>query len=193
MKIREFLENNMKTAGVLSEVGASLNPLNIIGSPIGAMAAGFTPTRTDAQQAEAEQNGASNILVPGKGAYNYYKRLGHMAKNEGGYGGVLSEQLSPSMIASQIPIPQIAIPGAVATVGGAALAGLTPTRTPEQQQERGNSAGSIARNLLLPGAGIYSAYKRIGNARAHPVQGDNSGEQGAIEGKVASFVRESIK
>jgi hypothetical protein len=67
----------LKQAGWWSEQASFLNPLNIVGSPVGAVSALATPTRNRREQAEADQSTWSNVLVPGKGAYNQMKREGH--------------------------------------------------------------------------------------------------------------------
>lgn len=67
-----------KKAGWVSEMaGSVLNPLSLFGGNIiGAGAAALTPTRNLRQQSEADDNMWSNLLIPGRGAYNGWKRIG---------------------------------------------------------------------------------------------------------------------
>lgn len=70
-------EGSGKRAGWYSEViGSNVNPLNVIGNPAAALAAYLTPTRSLKEQAQADKSTWSNVLIPGKGAYNRWKRLG---------------------------------------------------------------------------------------------------------------------
>lgn len=167
-KIASFLE---KTAGAASEyAGAALNPINQLGGNIiGGVAALATPTRTDEQQAAVEGDKWKNALIPGRGAYNYFKRIGNMAQHEGGYGGAVSEAVNPYTALAFVPGVGMGVAGANA-VGGLAAA-VTPTRSAEEQAQVGNSAGSVLRNNLLPGHAAYSNWKRLGSAISNPVQG----------------------
>jgi len=66
-----------KQAGFWSELGAGLNPLNLVAGPMGAAAALTTPTRNIRDQATSNIDDTwSNLLIPGKGSYNSAKRLG---------------------------------------------------------------------------------------------------------------------
>jgi len=68
----------VKQAGFWTELpGTYLNPLNAIGTPIGMAAALATPTRNLREQATSNIDDTwSNLLMPGKGAYNAMKRTG---------------------------------------------------------------------------------------------------------------------
>jgi len=76
-----FNDEVQKLAGVKTELISGINPLNMIASPLGAIIAGFTPTKTDKEMKEIQKKTWSNILIPGKGGYNFYKRLGHSQKS----------------------------------------------------------------------------------------------------------------
>jgi hypothetical protein len=65
-----------KEAGYWSEQFSMLNPLNYPALPFAGGAALATPTRNLEEQAEADKSTWSNLLVPGKGPYNSFKRLG---------------------------------------------------------------------------------------------------------------------
>jgi hypothetical protein len=70
-----------KTAGYTSELAGTLaNPLNWFGiAPLvsGGIALG-TPTRSDEEQAEADEETWKNLLIPGVAPYHGWKRLGHI-------------------------------------------------------------------------------------------------------------------
>jgi hypothetical protein len=53
-----------------------LNPLNYPALPFAGGAALSTPTRDLEEQATADKSTWSNLLIPGKGPYNTFKRLG---------------------------------------------------------------------------------------------------------------------
>lgn len=68
----------IKAAGWKSEtLLPALNPLNIVGSPIGALLAALKPTRDTKDQAKADQEVWKNLLIPGRGSYNQWKRIGY--------------------------------------------------------------------------------------------------------------------
>ena len=78
---RDYYETHypslVKQAGYWTEIGSALNPLNVVAGPIGALAALATPTRNLREQATSNIDDTwSNLLIPGKGAYNANKRLG---------------------------------------------------------------------------------------------------------------------
>ena len=67
-----------KEAGWGSEmVGMTLNPLSLFGGNyIGGLTALGTPTRTLDEQAKSDEEMLANLFVPGRGAHNYFKRIG---------------------------------------------------------------------------------------------------------------------
>lgn len=72
---------NTKQAGYWSEYASGLNPMNSVGTPLAALAALLTPTRSLEDQAEAEASedfstALANVLIPGLGPYKGFKRLG---------------------------------------------------------------------------------------------------------------------
>lgn len=75
-------DDSGKEAGWKTEIaGAALNPLNVVGNPLGALAALATPTRSLNQQSEADDSTWSNIFIPGAGAYNMFKRTGAVTRS----------------------------------------------------------------------------------------------------------------
>jgi hypothetical protein len=70
-------------AGAGGAAGLIASYLANIGGPI---AAGLTPTRSFDEQEDAEGEGWKNLLVPGRGSYNQYKRFGHSVRGEGSPG-----------------------------------------------------------------------------------------------------------
>lgn len=64
-------------AGTGAGVGMMLAAAGI---PVGALAAAFTPTRTDEEQDEADRRSGLWNLAPGYGMYNLFKRIGHSNK-----------------------------------------------------------------------------------------------------------------
>jgi len=71
-----------KAAGWKSEaILPNLNPLNVVGSPIGTLLAALKPTRDTEDQAKADQEVWKNLLIPGRGAYNAWKRVGYGMRN----------------------------------------------------------------------------------------------------------------
>ena len=89
MKPKEVFESHKKCApgefnmhkegGWGTEVAGNIvNPLNWFGvAPmIGSGLAAMTPTRSLEDQARADKNTWKNILIPGRAAYNWWKRIG---------------------------------------------------------------------------------------------------------------------
>lgn len=66
----------IKMGGWKSELATGFNPLNVVGSPIGTLAAAVTPTRSMREVAEADLETWKNVLMPGRGMYNVWKRHG---------------------------------------------------------------------------------------------------------------------
>ena len=177
---------HQKQAGPITESLSGLNPLNILGGPVGALAALSTPTRGRRQQAEANQDLWKNLLIPGYGGYNAMKRIGHGAwgpEQEEERRKLEREQLDAER--KDLDDEEIAGRGEKAAgVGselagglnplnwyglgpaiGAGVAGLTPTRT-ARQQAVGNQ--DFWKNLLIPGYSTYSGLKRVGHTAWSP-------------------------
>jgi len=71
-----------KEAGSVSElVGMVGNPINWAAAVPAAAAAGLTSTRDTEEQAGADQDMWSNLLVPGRAGYNITKRHGYSLRN----------------------------------------------------------------------------------------------------------------
>lgn len=171
-----------KVAAILSEeIGSHLNPLNAAGAPLGALAALLTPTRTAEEQSREGPSGVSNLLIPGVGPYNKFKRLGRSASNSPhGY-----TQTAAELATAALPL---GVGGAIAaqpgndqrTAGGVALAAtpllgaiaalLTDRRTLKEQAAHDNSALGGLSNLI-PGAGMYNLLKRYGSTKAYDEAG----------------------
>ena len=167
-----------KVAAVLSEaVGSELNPLNAVGAPIGALAALLTPTRTAEEQSREGPSGLSNLLIPGVGPYNKFKRLGRSASNSPhGYTQTAAE-LATAALPTGIGAAIASQPGGDSkTLSGTALAAtpllgaiaalLTNRRTLREQAEHDNSVLGGLSNLI-PGAGMYNLLKRYGSTKAY--------------------------
>lgn len=83
------LEDNeqAKVAGSpVTETLSTINPLNLYGGAhIGAITAAFTKTRTLKEQAANNLNssGLKDLLVPGVGTYNFFKRIGASQRSPG--------------------------------------------------------------------------------------------------------------
>jgi len=71
-----------KQADIQSEKMSHINPINLVTSPFGMLAATLTPTRTKAEQAAAEKDSWKNILIPGYAGYNLGKRRGRMVHSQ---------------------------------------------------------------------------------------------------------------
>ena len=74
-----------KEAGYWSELGGNLNPVNVLTAGLANAAGGAgalaTPTRDTEEQAEADEDTWSNLLIPGKAGYNQMKRIGYSIRN----------------------------------------------------------------------------------------------------------------
>lgn len=183
-----------KVAGPISEYVSSVNPLNMYGGGLlGGAAALSTPTRTLAQQAEYDSTdnigrAIANLLVPGKGPYNAYKRTGaairspemkkvkamrasdklrrELAARGGEEAGEEADEKSAKTagwrseyLGMLNPISGLAAPVA------AAAALTTPTRTLDEQAAADEEALS---NIFIPGRNVYNIAKRIGAATRSP-------------------------
>lgn len=83
MKRLEALQS--KEAGLATElVGTTLNPLNLLATPVAAVVALLTDTRSTEEQALNDIKSTTpwkDVLVPGHAPYNYFKRIGHGYRN----------------------------------------------------------------------------------------------------------------
>lgn len=72
-----------KQAGPISELLSHYNPVNAVALPAAGLAALLTPTRTTAQMAknDAKSRVLRDLLVPGVGPYNAFKRTGYAWRN----------------------------------------------------------------------------------------------------------------
>lgn len=141
----------------------------------GYLAALATPTRSLDEQAEADQKHLRNF-IPGVGIYNALKRLGMSARSpemraaierqknkktddeKEKEAGVISETLSGFN-------PLNMYGGSLA---GALAAGLTPTRTMDEQAKKDADPYRGLKNMLIPGFGPYEGLKRFGMAVRSP-------------------------
>jgi len=178
-----------KLAGWKTELGSMVNPLNLVGpGHVGALSAGFTPTRTLDEQGDADDETWANMLIPGRGPYNSYKRLGAMqdspemkqmqedAKRE------RLQKLIAEAQSGEEPVEKQA--GNISeflsalnpanmyggSLGGGGAAYATDTRSLKDQAEFDSNDG-VARtlaNLLVPGVGPYNTFKRLGASIRSP-------------------------
>lgn len=178
-----------KCAGLMTELASVISPVNhlapVITQPIGLGAAAGTPTRTPGQQVEASKQTYSNMLIPGKGVYNYYKRLGHTAADQGTYAPVTSEMigsLTSLLAAGGIGAGIGAGAGAVgggdigaSAIGGGAIGlgvgtlaqllgmgAAASTKGWNKKDMREHAKDSTLLNYLVPGYANYNHLKRLG-------------------------------
>jgi hypothetical protein len=170
-----------KEAGYGSEFASQLNPLNLVGGPIGALTALTTPTRSLAEQAEhdEEDNTLRNLLIPGVGAYNNAKRIGTSIRGpelqemiEDYRYGEDEDEDEPEKSAG-IVSEAVGLLNPLNLYGGnfvgplAALA--TPTKSLKEQAKMESRGGRTAlENLLIPGVAPYRGYKRLGTSIRGP-------------------------
>lgn len=187
-----------KSAGPISEMLAGVNPLNQYGgSLLGGAAALAMPTRSLARQAEYDSSdnalrALGNVLVPGMGPYNAFKRLGagirspEMKKIRAlREADKLKRELSAIAPREEAPAAESAEKTDTAKAAGwksefagmlnplnlvagypaAAIAGLTPTRTLDEQAAADEE---VLPNLFVPGRNVYNLYKRIGATTRSP-------------------------
>ena len=169
-----------KASAVTSEYLSGVNPINAVASPFAALAGLLTPTRTEEEQEREAPSGVSNALVPGVGAYNYTKRLGHMASRAPhGYAhtgaevlGGIPSRLAISALAGNEPRHQL--PAGLAMIApevlGMIAAGITPRRSLKEQREHDTGLLSTAQNLI-PGLSTYNLMKRLGASKNIDEQG----------------------
>jgi hypothetical protein len=192
-----------KQAGPVSEMLSAFNPLNsyLGGGLLGGGAALAMPTRSLKAQAKYDSTdnplrAVANVLVPGYGAYNGFKRIGagirspemkaikadrmrdrarreldalqRATQTEQESDGA-EEQNKSNKSAGWKTEALGAIVNPInlfgANVLGAGAAGLTPTRTLNQQSVSDDSTWS---NLFVPGQASYNWFKRIGAATRSP-------------------------
>ena len=189
-----------KQAGPVSEYLSGFNPLNWYGGTIlGGGAALAMPTRSLKRQAEYDSSdnalrALANVLVPGMGPYNGFKRIGAGIRSPEMKGIKARQQLDKARREDEAlsringpqeqPAPAADVPAkaagwkteAMGTIlnplnlfGGNYLGSLaaaaTPTRTLDEQAQADNSTWS---NLFVPGASTYNYWKRIGAATRSP-------------------------
>lgn len=146
-----FSENDavemLKSARLTSEFASVLNPLNLISAPFGALAAAVTPTRSDEEQDEAHSEGWENMLLPGRGVYNLFKRQGNATKGE----------IKPHVAEALSNLNPLNSMGG--TPLGALAALLTKGRSEEDQLKADDE---MAQKILMPGRSQYDTWKRLG-------------------------------
>jgi hypothetical protein len=201
-----------KTAGWKTELaGSNLNPLNMVGSPIGMLVAALTKTKSLGEVAEADKDTWSNILVPGKASYNLMKRLGsgirgpemkdtrrdlyqdevssleqELAALEGGE----KEAGWKTEAAGSLLNPLNLLGGS--TLGTIAAA-LTKTKSLKDVAKSDEDTWS---NILIPGKATYNAAKRIGSMirgpEMHKTKGESE-EDNATGAKKVKMLKARIK
>lgn len=187
-----FHERLQKQAGLGTEYASRFNPLNLCGGGLlGMGAAGLTDTRTAEEQAAAEGDTWSNLLIPGVGAYNEMKRLERSRaefeeNNPGEESNMLHQLLGAGLnpfilgglgAAGGAGLGALAgNPGAGAAIGGGLGVGIgslgllggafgaaaTPTRTDEEQER--SERESALEQYLVPGLGNFNTWKRLGHS-----------------------------
>ena len=183
-----------KQAGPISETLSVINPLNTYlgGSLLGGGAALGMPTRSLKQQANYDSTdnalrAIANVLVPGYGPYNAFKRVGAgirspemkaiRADREQDKARRELEAIQKSTkkddnvdkaagwkteLAGSVLNP---INLLIGNKLGAGAAALTQTRTLNEQSESDDSTWS---NLFVPGQAQYNWWKRVGAATRSP-------------------------
>lgn len=183
-----------KQAGPISETLSVINPLNTYlgGSLLGGGAALAMPTRSLKQQANYDSTdnalrAIANVLVPGYGPYNAFKRIGAgirspemkaiKADREQDKARRELESIQKSTkkddnvdkaagwkteLAGSVLNP---INVLIGNKLGAGAAALTQTRTLNEQSESDDSTWS---NLFIPGQAQYNWWKRVGAATRSP-------------------------
>lgn len=183
-----------KQAGPISETLSVINPLNTYlgGSLLGGGAALAMPTRSLKQQANYDSTdnalrAIANVLVPGYGPYNAFKRIGAgirspemkaiKADREQDKARRELESIQKSTkkddnvdkaagwkteLAGSVLNP---INLLIGNKLGAGAAALTQTRTLNEQSESDDSTWS---NLFIPGQAQYNWWKRVGAATRSP-------------------------
>lgn len=130
-----------KEAGWKSEMaGIMLNPINWVANYPGAAMAAATPTRTLDEQAGADEEIVGNLLLPGRAAYNHYKRMGATTR-------------SPEMLALQAKAKQRKMQKLLAASGQA------PEEAPAKQagfvdDTMAQGIGGLKGQALGLGAGV---------------------------------------
>ena len=155
----------LKMGGWKSEMVQGVNPLNLVGAPIGALAAAATPTRSMREVAEADRETWKNVLMPGRGAYNAMKRVGtglrgeemqeareerDYERGEDGPGGAVTGEIVGPGVAAMLD------GGLTSALGG--LGALTSDT--KSLREVADSEGASS---LIPGVGAYRYAKRMGS------------------------------
>lgn len=183
------MKYRVKKSGVTSEYASTYSPLGLLGAPVGALAAAFTPTRTAEEQERAGESGASNLLLPGVGAYNSFKRLGRSAANTPhGYSQVASEVMGgvPGALLGAAALPLGMSSGSeagmqlglgvnaatsIAPIIGTIAALATRRRTLKEQEAHDRDPLNMLKNLI-PGVGLYNGFKRLGSTKAYDDKGE---------------------
>lgn len=181
---------NEKSAGPISEYLSMMNPLNSMGGgALGGVAALAMPTRSLARQAEYDSTdnagrALANVLIPGYGAYNAFKRQGAAIRSPemkkiraaraadklrrelatAAAAETEEEQSKAAGWASEYLGMLNPINAAVAPFGALA-AGLTRTRTMDEQADADEEMLS---NIFIPGRNVYNMFKRVGAATRSP-------------------------
>jgi len=176
-----------KAAGSVSEYLGHFNPLNMYGGGlVGGGAALLTPTRSMKRQAEFDANDGvlralGNVLIPGMGPYNMYKRIGavtrspEMKQRKARLEQEEAQKKLDALKPAETPEKEAGVyseafgsvlnPLSVLSAYPAgALAALTRTRTLDEQAKADRETW---KNFLIPGRATYNSWKRLGaGARA---------------------------
>jgi hypothetical protein len=203
MKVAAQLQaQSEKQAGPVSEVLSGFNPLNMYGgSHLGGLAALATPTRSLARQAEYDSNDGmlralGNVLVPGMGPYNAFKRTGaairspemrkiKQLREADKLKRELALQAPPAESAPQAPAPEAPAPeteakaagwkseiagmlNPVNMVAGYPAAALAAVTPTRTLDEQAAADEEVLANIFVPGRNVYNMWKRTGAATRSP-------------------------
>lgn len=155
----------LKMGGWKSELAQGVNPLNVVAGPVGGLIAAATPTRSMREVAEADRETWKNVLMPGRGAYNHWKRIGtglrgeemQKAREERDYergekgpsGAMLGEEIAPQVV------------GMVDGGLTGALGGLSALATDTKSLREVADAEGLS--SFIPGVGMHRHFKRMGS------------------------------
>ena len=186
-----------KQSGWLSEtIGSVINPLSVYGTIGGAATAGFTPTKSLSEVAEADNQSWQNIVIPGRAGYNTMKRTGAVlrgpevleirlaklkreidalkkgdkpSKDEGEAkeAGIYSEFAGAYLNPSQLALLAPPPVSSLAYVPDLLGASAAAVTPTRTLSEQVDAENTVASNFL-PGVAAYNSHKRLGAAIRSP-------------------------